>query len=221
MPDGNQTTERRLRVLSWNVLRRCGATPGEVAAWVHAEAVDLVLLQEADDTFRSLSALLGGEYQGRAFDGGPDGLGAWSRAGLQDVRWLDLEMPDNGPKMRRKRRAMVITANGTKVANVHLSHGQMLARRQFAQAAGAIGEQGAVVGDYNMVGPVWVDGWMDAGPSTWTHLAKGLVPLRLDRCLVRGMQCDAPRALRRGSSDHRPIVFDLIPIHHEHRTTAR
>jgi endonuclease/exonuclease/phosphatase (EEP) superfamily protein YafD len=36
-----------------------------------------------------------------------------------------------------------------------------------------------------------------------------MVPLRIDRCLVRGLDCLSAHALPRASSDHRPIVVRL------------
>jgi endonuclease/exonuclease/phosphatase (EEP) superfamily protein YafD len=36
-----------------------------------------------------------------------------------------------------------------------------------------------------------------------------MVPLRVDRCLVRGVACLGTRALLREASDHRPIVVSL------------
>jgi endonuclease/exonuclease/phosphatase family metal-dependent hydrolase len=36
-----------------------------------------------------------------------------------------------------------------------------------------------------------------------------LVPLRIDRCLVRGLSCGETSVLPRGVSDHRPIVVHL------------
>ena len=39
--------------------------------------------------------------------------------------------------------------------------------------------------------------------------AGDIVPLRIDRCLVRGLECVEARALTRAASDHRPIVVRL------------
>jgi endonuclease/exonuclease/phosphatase (EEP) superfamily protein YafD len=47
------------------------------------------------------------------------------------------------------------------------------------------------------------------GPREHTHIAGDVVPLRIDRCLVRGVACLEARALLREASDHRPIVVRL------------
>jgi endonuclease/exonuclease/phosphatase (EEP) superfamily protein YafD len=60
-----------------------------------------------------------------------------------------------------------------------------------------------------MVGPVRVKGFRDVGPRQPTHRAGDLIPLRLDRCLVRGLDCVAPRVLAPKSSDHHPICVTL------------
>jgi endonuclease/exonuclease/phosphatase (EEP) superfamily protein YafD len=52
-------------------------------------------------------------------------------------------------------------------------------------------------------------GFRDVGPRVHTHVAGDVVPLRIDRCLVRGLTCLEARALLRESSDHRPIVVRL------------
>jgi len=95
-------------------------------------------------------------------------------------------------------------------ANVHLSHGQLLNRRQLARIAAALrGKPSAIIGDYNMVGPVLLPGFADVGPRESTHFASNVVPFRLDRCLVHGLTCRAAAALAFGPSDHRPIRLEL------------
>jgi endonuclease/exonuclease/phosphatase (EEP) superfamily protein YafD len=66
-----------------------------------------------------------------------------------------------------------------------------------------------VGGDFNMVGPMHIDGFLEVGPRVPTHYARGLVPVRIDRCFVRGLVCRAAQAGERGRSDHRPILVDL------------
>jgi endonuclease/exonuclease/phosphatase (EEP) superfamily protein YafD len=67
----------------------------------------------------------------------------------------------------------------------------------------------AVVGDYNLVGPALLPGFRDVGPREHTHVAGDMVPVRIDRCLVRGVGCLGARALLREASDHRPIMVTL------------
>ena len=96
-----------------------------------------------------------------------------------------------------------------KVANVHLSHGQLLNRRQLRCIAKALPTRAAVLGDYNLVGPALLRGFRDVGPREPTHHAGEVLPLRIDRCLVRGLVCGNVHALHRSNSDHRPIVVRL------------
>jgi endonuclease/exonuclease/phosphatase (EEP) superfamily protein YafD len=100
------------------------------------------------------------------------------------------------------------------VANVHLSHGQFLNRRQLRWIAQHLPPRAAVVGDYNLVGPALLPGFRDVGPRVPTHRMKDVVPLRIDRCLVRGLDCLAASALPKGASDHRPISvhLDAAPV---------
>jgi endonuclease/exonuclease/phosphatase (EEP) superfamily protein YafD len=67
----------------------------------------------------------------------------------------------------------------------------------------------AVLGDFNLVGPALVPGFHDVGPRQPTHRCGDLVPLRIDRCLVRGLVCSDAHALPLTSSDHRPISVRL------------
>jgi endonuclease/exonuclease/phosphatase family metal-dependent hydrolase len=52
-------------------------------------------------------------------------------------------------------------------------------------------------------------GFHDVGPRQATHVMGNIVPIRIDRCLVRGMSCGAAQVLPRHSSDHCPIVVHL------------
>jgi endonuclease/exonuclease/phosphatase (EEP) superfamily protein YafD len=80
--------------------------------------------------------------------------------------------------------------------------------------ARALPLRAAVMGDYNLVGPALLPGFRDVGPREHTHIAGDVVPLRIDRCLVRGVACLEARALLREASDHRPIVVRLdVGVH--------
>ncbi len=57
--------------------------------------------------------------------------------------------------------------------------------------------------------PDFLPGFRDVGPREPTHFAADVVPLRIDRCLLRGVACLEARALLRDASDHRPIVVRL------------
>jgi endonuclease/exonuclease/phosphatase family metal-dependent hydrolase len=106
------------------------------------------------------------------------------------------------------------------IANVHLSHGQILNRRQLRRIAKVLPYRAAVVGDYNLIGPALLPGFRDVGPREPTHVAGDMVPLRIDRCLIRGVACLETRALLREASDHRPIVVRLNVTAHSRAATA-
>jgi hypothetical protein len=57
-------------------------------------------------------------------------------------------------------------------------------------------------------------GFRDVGPREPTHVAGDVVPLRIDRCLLRGVARLEARALFREASDHRPIVVSLATASH-------
>jgi len=95
------------------------------------------------------------------------------------------------------------------VANVHLSHGQILNRRQLRYIASRLPPRAAIVGDFNLVGPALLPGFRDVGLREFTHRMSGVLRLRLDRCLVRGLDCSEATVLSRGASDHHPIMLRL------------
>ncbi|MGV2412832.1 UNVERIFIED_CONTAM: hypothetical protein QOZ27_31475, partial [Pseudomonas aeruginosa] len=81
-----------------------------------------------------------------------------------------------------RRRAQIVQVGEITFANVHLSHGQLLNRRQLARIAAHLrGKPSAIIGDYNIVGPVVLPGFADVGPREPTHYASNVVPFRLDR----------------------------------------
>ena len=108
----------------------------------------------------------------------------------------------------------IVDSVRSRSANVHLSHGQILNRRQLRRIAKVLPYRAAVVGDYNLIGPALLPGFHDVGPREPTHVAGDMVPLRIDRCLVRGVACLGARALLREASDHRPIVVSLNVVAH-------
>jgi endonuclease/exonuclease/phosphatase (EEP) superfamily protein YafD len=199
---------RAMRVLSWNLLRLAGAGVQDVAALIVANAPDLVLMQEATAAIDALPARIGGHYVRQPLPGRNHGLAAWSPHPLCDPKVLCL------PHAKTKhagypRVAQILEFRGAEIANVHLSHGQLMLRRQLAHIAEAVNGHSAVIGDFNAVGNTELAGFRDVGPKQPTHLAKGVMPFRLDRCIVRGLACFNAKALRRGPSDHRPILIDL------------
>lgn len=190
------------RILSWNVLRRTGAGPADVAALVERYRPSLVLLQEADRGMDRLPALIGGHYARDAFPGRIHGPAVWSPTPIAP-RLLRLR----GGHTRRH--AQIVEIAGATIVNVHLAHGQLACRRQLREAAAAIRGAGAVIGDFNMIGPTALPGFADVGPREPTHVARDLVPVRIDRCYARDMACLSAAALPPGRSDHRPMLLEM------------
>lgn len=198
----------RLKVISWNLLRRTGAAVKDVADLVRREAPDLLLMQEATREIEALPTLVGGHFYREPLPRRIHGLAAWSPFPLPQPQALALpisQMPGRVPP----RVAQLVRIGDITFANVHLSHGQLLNRRQLLRVASELDGPAAVIGDYNAVGPTLLPGFRDVGPRVPTHFATNVVPFRLDRCLVRGLRCVGARTLERGPSDHRPIVLDL------------
>ena len=195
-----------LKIVSWNLLRRVGASVDDVVRLVEREAPDLMLMQEATHDFDALPGRLGGRYAGV-----PRPDRSHGRAMGRPGGWLDepaVRPLPSGSLIRRVCQVVEIGAFG--IANVHLSHGQRLNRRQLRTIAALLPERAAVLGDFNLVGPCLVPGFRDVGPRRSTHRMGDIVPVRLDRCLARGLVCQDARVLPRGSSDHRPIAVRLV-----------
>ena len=193
-----------IKIVSWNLLRLTGATLEDVVLLARQAGPDLFLMQEATQRMDDLPQRLGGSYFRVLQPGRIHGLACWSPAVLRAPMVIDLPA---GSMFRRV--AQIVDLGPFKVANVHLSHGQMLNRRQLRRVADALPAHAAVLGDYNLVGPTLLRGFRDVGPREPTHRAADVLPLRIDRCLVRGLICTNVHALHRSNSDHRPIVVRL------------
>jgi endonuclease/exonuclease/phosphatase family metal-dependent hydrolase len=203
-------TKRDLRIVSWNLLRRVGARAGDVAELVQQQEPDLLLLQEATEDMCTLPMLVGGHFYRQPMQNRIYGLAVWSPYRLPEPQVIPLpvsRLPGRVPP----RVAQVVQLQGVKVANVHLSHGQLLNRLQLLHIAAALeGGPAAIIGDFNSVGPTLLSGFKDVGPRRRTHKASKTVGLRLDRCLARSLHCTATEVLDKGPSDHHPIVLDLM-----------
>jgi endonuclease/exonuclease/phosphatase family metal-dependent hydrolase len=201
------------------LLRLIGAAVEDVATLVASERPDLLFMQEATAQMSALPDLVGGHFHRRSLPGRIHGLAVWSAAPLPKIRILPLpasRMPGRLPR----RIAQCVSVGGISFANVHLSHGQWLNRWQLLHIAQALSGPAAIIGDYNAVGPTLLPGFRDVGPREPTHMARKVVPFRLDRCLVRGVDCFASRTLDRGRSDHRPIALALAPAPAEDATVG-
>ncbi|MDR3537808.1 MAG: endonuclease/exonuclease/phosphatase family protein [Acetobacteraceae bacterium] len=193
------------KLVSWNLLRLTGASLADVVGLIEREQPDLLLMQEATRVMDGLTARVGGEYVRSPLPGRVHGLAVWSPVPLQSPPVV-LPLPA-GAMVERV--CQIVEFGSIAVANVHLSHGQVLNRRQLRWIARALPYRAAVVGDYNLIGPALLPGFRDVGPREPTHVAGDVMPVRIDRCLVRGVACLGAKALLREASDHRPIVIRL------------
>jgi endonuclease/exonuclease/phosphatase (EEP) superfamily protein YafD len=194
-----------LKLISWNLLRLTGASLDDIVRLIRRERPDLLLMQEVTSEMDELTSHVGGQYHRSPLPGRIHGLAVWSPLPLA-ARPVVQPLP-SGAMFARV--CQIIELEMITVANVHLSHGQLLNRRQLRSIAKTLPHQAAVVGDYNLVGPALLPGFRDVGPRVPTHVAGDMVPLRIDRCLVRGVACLGASALLREASDHRPIMVKL------------
>ena len=198
----------KMRVISWNLLRRVGARVEDVAGLVRSHRPDLLLLQEAIKEIESLPELVGGHFHRHGMARRIYGLAAWSAEPFDPT--LALRLPASViPGRVPPRLAQLVKFRGVHFANVHLSHGQFLNRWQLLHIAEVLEGPAAIIGDFNAVGGIPLPGFRDVGPRRRTHRAGNVVALRLDRCMARGLACDASEVLEKGASDHHPIVLDL------------
>lgn len=198
-----------MKIISWNLLYRSGAAAADIAALIEQEIPDLFLMQEATQAIESLPSHAGGTFHKLPWNGKSYSLAAWVREGSMTTRAVELpfsKLPGKFPP----RVAQILEFDGMSVANVHLSHGQLLNRRQLLTIATEVEGPLAIIGDFNALGPVVMRDFSDVGPQNSTHVAQRVMPLRLDRCLIRGLQCVRTETFERGRSDHRPIMLELV-----------
>jgi endonuclease/exonuclease/phosphatase family metal-dependent hydrolase len=204
----NDRPKDRLRVISWNLLRRVGAGAEDVAKLVKSHHPDLLLLQECTEDISCLPSLIGGHFFRHPMQARIYGLAAWSPHPVPQSTAIRLPysiLPGRVPP----RLAQIISFYGITIANVHLSHGQFLNRFQLRHIMEQMEGPAAIIGDFNAVGPVGFQGFSDIGPRKRTHRAGKIVALRLDRCIARGLICSASEVLDKGPSDHHPMVLDM------------
>jgi endonuclease/exonuclease/phosphatase family metal-dependent hydrolase len=205
-----------MKIISWNLLRLTGASVDDIVNLIRREQPDLLLMQEATEAIHRLPARIGGFYAASPLVGRIHGLAVWSpEPPPNPVRTIPIP---SGALFDRV--SQIVDLGEFAIANAHLSHGQVLNRRQLRRIARALPPRGAVIGDFNLVGPCLLPGFRDFGPRQHTHVAGEIVPLRIDRCLVRGLRCTASQALPRSSSDHRPILVRLEAVSEHLRAAA-
>lgn len=205
-----------IKLISWNLLRLTGASRDDVVRLIRREDPDLLLMQEVTHEMDGLTGIVGGQYQRNLLPGRVHGLAVWSPVPLE-TRPIVVPL-QSGAMFNRV--CQIVDIGAMAIANVHLSHGQILNRRQLRRIARFLPECAAVVGDYNLIGPALLPGFRDVGPREPTHVAGDMVPLRIDRCLIRGVACMGARALMREASDHRPIVVNLNAVSHRQPADA-
>jgi endonuclease/exonuclease/phosphatase family metal-dependent hydrolase len=193
------------KIISWNLLRTTGASLDDIVRLIRREQPDLLLMQEATHHIEGLCARVGGVFARAPLPGRIHGLAMWS-----PTEWVTppsvVALPAGS---MFERVCQILDFGDFAVANAHLSHGQVLNRRQLRRIAQSLPANAAVLGDYNLVGPALLRGFRDVGPRRPTHRMVDILPLRLDRCLVRGLVCRGTDVLPRERSDHHPIVVHL------------
>ncbi|CAO4181175.1 endonuclease/exonuclease/phosphatase family protein [Methylorubrum populi] len=195
------------KIVSWNLLRRTGAAVDCLVELIERERPDLLLMQEATQEIAALTERVGGVFARAPLPGRIHGPAMWSPTPWEKPPEI-VALPSG---VLIDRVCQVLDCGDFGVANVHLSHGQVLNRRQLRRIALHLPQRAAVLGDYNIVGPALLPGFRDVGPRRPTHAMVDVLPLRLDRCLVRGLVCHERSVLPRGLSDHHPIVVRLAP----------
>lgn len=205
-------TINKLKIISWNLLHRSGALVDEISSLIDTEQPDLILMQEATAAIDALPSIVGGDYHRQPWPKRHHGLATWSSSALRSTTQLPLSfsrIPGSFPQ----RMAQLLQVDDITIANVHLSHGQILNRRQLLDISCATSGPTAIIGDYNAIGPTKLDHFSDVGPKGATHNAQELIPFRLDRCMIRDLRCIEAKKLDRGASDHKPIVVELEALH--------
>jgi endonuclease/exonuclease/phosphatase (EEP) superfamily protein YafD len=194
-----------MNIISWNLLHSTGATLEHVIALIDTQKPDLLLMQEATTIIDALPNRRPGHYARAVLPGRHHGLAAWSPTPFRNPpATLTLQ---RGVVVRRL--CQLLDLADISIANVHLSHGQLLNRIQLRQIARILPARAAILGDCNMVGAPLLPGFVDAGPRLPTHNAARRVPLRLDRCFLRNLHCTHTEILPRGASDHHPLLVRL------------
>jgi len=189
-----------IKVISWNLWHRGGALVSDLAALVEAEQPDLLLMQEAKQPLEALPQLVGGYFHWQAMQKRVYGLAYWSPHDLHQAHSVPLPISPF-PLRVAPRLAQMLKFDDITFANVHLSHGQVLNRRQLLTIAHATEGPTVIIGDCNAVGRILLPSFDEVGPVDPTHKYR----TRLDRCLVRELSCLQARVLARGPSDHHPI----------------
>ena len=200
-----------LKIVSWNLLYRQGAAVCDIAGVIERQRPDLFLMQEATGGINVLPAIAGGRFYKLPWHGKTYSLALWVSVGsVGKVKTRALELPFSRlPGKFPPRLAQIVELDGFTIANVHLSHGQLLNRRQLRTIARAVEGPLAIIGDFSALGSLVMRGCKVVGTRGVMHVAERVVTLRLDRCFVRELTCVTSKVLEKGPSDQRPIVVEL------------
>ena len=125
---------RMIKVISWNLLRLTGASLADLVGLIRRELPDLLLMQEATQAIDGMAEEVGGHYLRSPLPGRVHGLAAWSPVPFPGSAVV-LPLP-SGTMFDRI--CQVLDFGEFAVANVHLSHGQVLNRRQLRRLAEAL-----------------------------------------------------------------------------------
>jgi len=187
-----------MRVISWNLLRLEGAAVDDVAALLERERPDVLLMQEVTQHMDLLATRMPGHYHRLPWPGRIHGLAVWSRHNFATPHILPLPaspLPGRLPQ----RRSQIVQVGDITFANVHLSHGQLLNRRQLMRIAGALrGKPSAIIGDYNAVGPNLIPGFADVGPREAN--APGSVTMQINMQTPQEVDAAMARAAAAGAT---------------------
>ena len=150
-----------VKIVSWNLLRLTGASLDDVVRLARREQPDLLLMQEATQRIDELPSRIGGTYARVLLPGRIHGLAMWSPTPLPPP--VVVELPAGA---MFERVCQVVDVGTFSVANVHLSHGQLLNRRQLRWIAAMLPPRAAVLPDgiveYRVSPPVGRQGVADA-----------------------------------------------------------
>ncbi len=122
------------KIISWNLLCLTGASLADVVALIRRERPDLLLMQEATPAMDGLIDEVGGHYLRSPLPSRVHGLAVWSPVPLPTSP-IVLPLP-SGTMFDRV--CQILDLGEFAVANVHLSHGQVLNRRQLRRIAEAL-----------------------------------------------------------------------------------
>src|SRR6266487_431754 len=119
------------KILSWNLLRLIGASLDDIVRLIDREKPDLLLMQEVTPEIDGLTRKVAGQYLRSPMPRRIHGLAIWSPVPLRDAPVV-LPLP-SGAMIDRV--CQIVDLGTFAVANVHLSHGQILNRRQLRHIA--------------------------------------------------------------------------------------